>query len=254
MFKEFVKLYIIIKYHSLLKEIYYIPNPGNWGDALIRYGTLKFFNKYKIIFNEINTINNNWIDVYEHNIKTNIVKSKILIYGGGGSWCKLWHHGPDILLKLCKYFPKIIVLPSSYEINYAIKNTIFFSRDYFDSKIINAKSIFCHDMAFFIGKINRPRGTGTGYFFRTDLEGLNRGYNLQHNSDISAHGNHLTGIHLFFDEISKYAVIHTDRLHVAIATCLLDRELHLYPGSYFKNEAVFKSSIKNYFQNVFFHK
>jgi hypothetical protein len=40
---------------------------------------------------------------------------------------------------------------------------------------------------------------------------------------------------------------------VAIAACLLGRELHLHPGGYFKNRAVFRSSIEGRFPNAHFH-
>jgi len=51
----------------------------------------------------------------------------------------------------------------------------------------------------------------------------------------------------FFDALAPYDSIHTDRLHVAIASCLLGKKLTVYPGSYFKNEAVFRSSMDGLF-------
>jgi exopolysaccharide biosynthesis predicted pyruvyltransferase EpsI len=45
----------------------------------------------------------------------------------------------------------------------------------------------------------------------------------------------------------------TDRLHVAIASSLMGKEVHLYAGSYFKNKEVFLSTLKEYFPNVLFH-
>jgi len=72
-------------------------------------------------------------------------------------------------------------------------------------------------------------------------------------SDISLKGSHLSSVYPFIDSIAKYGIIHTDRLHVAIAGCLLGLEVHLYPNSYFKNKAVYLSSIEGYYDNVFFH-
>ena len=46
-------------------------------------------------------------------------------------------------------------------------------------------------------------------------------------------------------------IIHTDRLHVAILACLLHKRVHFYKGGYFKNEAVFRSSMRDYFDDVF---
>jgi exopolysaccharide biosynthesis predicted pyruvyltransferase EpsI len=66
-------------------------------------------------------------------------------------------------------------------------------------------------------------------------------------------GNHLTEIYTFFNEISKFQIIYTDRLHVAIAGSLMDREVHLYPASYFKSRAIYMSSINNFFEKTHFY-
>jgi hypothetical protein len=73
------------------------------------------------------------------------------------------------------------------------------------------------------------------------------------NSDPSGAGRQTSDIFPFIREVGRYAVVHTDRLHVAIAACLLGREVHLYPGSYFKNRAVFLSSIRGYYADAHFH-
>ena len=57
----------------------------------------------------------------------------------------------------------------------------------------------------------------------------------------------------FFDYIAGNSVIHTDRLHIAIGSCLLGKEVHMYPGRYFKNRAIFDASITGYFENVHLH-
>ena len=36
------------------KHVVYIPNPGNWGDGFIRYGTKLFFEDFKIPHIEVN--------------------------------------------------------------------------------------------------------------------------------------------------------------------------------------------------------
>ena len=45
-----------------------------------------------------------------------------------------------------------------------------------------------------------------------------------------------------------------DRLHVAILACLLHKRVHFYKGGYFKNEAEFRSSMRDYFDDVFMKK
>jgi hypothetical protein len=110
-------------------------------------------------------------------------------------------------------------------------------------------------MAFWIGKQNFPKGPGTGrgYFFRTDKESPNRIKIPSGKNDISLKGDPLAGITTFFEEINRFSAIYTDRLHVSIAACLLEKEVHFYPGSYFKNQAVYLSSMKDNFDNVHFH-
>ena len=43
---------------------------------------------------------------------------------------------------------------------------------------------------------------------------------------------------------SCYRVVHTDRLHFAIAAMIAGREARLYPNSYFKNEAMYHLWLK----------
>ena len=38
---------------------------------------------------------------------------------------------------------------------------------------------------------------------------------------------------------ASYRVIHTDRLHFAIAAIIAGRQTHLYANSHFKNEAIY---------------
>lgn len=54
--------------------------------------------------------------------------------------------------------------------------------------------------------------------------------------------------------LSKRLMNLIDRLHVAILACLLHKRVHFYKGGYFKNEAVFRSSMRDYFDDVFMKK
>lgn len=170
-----------------------------------------------------------------------------------GSWCQYWNDGENIVNKLYKRF-KVIVLPSSYQKKVQFKkNVTFFSRDKFDSQQNIPESIFCNDMAFYLGKIEAPKGKGIGYFFRTDVETSNKIKLPENNRDLSLEGTDNSDIYPFLAAISEYETIYTDRLHIAIAAALMGREVHLYPGSYFKIKAIYESSIKDYFDNVHFH-
>jgi exopolysaccharide biosynthesis predicted pyruvyltransferase EpsI len=227
--------------------VYYVPNPGNWGDGLIREGTKKFFRDINLEYREIFPSKRNWSDWILPSVQGGTV-----IYGGGGGWCK--NHGNAA--KYVNFFRKrfnVIVLPSSYQFTYAYPNTFFFRRDKFESKQNMPDSIYCHDMAFYLGEIRMQKGKGTGYFFRWDMESSGKIDIPKGNIDLSSHGNYMSEGITFLQHLSSYSEIHTDRLHVAIASSLLGLELHFYPGAYFKNYAVYRSSMKDHFENVTFH-
>lgn len=246
--KEFLLLEEIIKEISKDGPVYYIANPGNYGDSLIRYATLKFFHDIGLNFTELTsfkTKKKEWWPTLFHSNST-------LIFGGGGAWCNLWNH-EKLVKKVSKRFRHVIILPSTYEITPSISNATFFCRGKYESKEHLPEALFCHDMAFYLGSISAPKGNGTGYFFRTDKESANKIDIPPSNHDLSATGDHNTPIYSFFDELAQFSIIMTDRLHVAIASSLMGKEVHLYAGSYFKNKEVFLSTLQEYFPNVLFH-
>lgn len=226
--------------------VYYLPNPGNFGDALIRHGTLRFFRDIKLDCKELSIRKKDWVFP--------LLTGGTVIYGGGGGWSQLWRHSEHYVNRLTRRF-KVIVLPSSFEQAYSLPETVVFCRDTFESQQNMPEAIFCHDMAFYIGKefFRSGKGSGVGYFFRTDQESANKIELPSDNNDISLKGNHLSDVTRFFDAVNQVSIVHTDRLHVSIAGCLLGKEVHLYPGSYFKSRAVYMSSMKAYFDNIHFH-
>jgi len=177
----------------------------------------------------------------------------VLIYGGSGAWCKAGDRAIHRIRKVRHLFKHIIVLPSTYEVFERFPRTTYFARDLYESRETVPDAEFCHDMAFCIGSIETPPGTGTGTFFRLDVERSGRIPLPRGNFDLSGAGFNDSSVFKFFDHLSQYAVIHTDRLHVAIASCLLGKEVHLYPNSYFKNRAIYRSSLAGFFNQVHFH-
>jgi exopolysaccharide biosynthesis predicted pyruvyltransferase EpsI len=57
--------------------------------------------------------------------------------------------------------------------------------------------------------------------------------------------------YFFLQSISRFSLVRTDRLHVAIGAALLGKKVELYSNSYFKNRAVYEFSLKS-FSNVRF--
>jgi len=260
--KKFDFLWNLIKEKSKDKKIYYLANPWNYWDWLIREWTIKFFKDYWIEFEEIKLLNNyngiiKKLIPYYFRLKIFLLKNNnIFIYWWWWAWCNNWNHAL-FFVKLASKKCKVIVLPSTYENNYEyIKNVIFFKRDKFNSKKNMPNSIFCHDMAFYLSNIEskEKKQKMNWYFFRTDKESANKIRIPKKNLDISLMWDEHDDIHIFINEIDKYKTIYTDRLHVWIAWALLWKEVNLYSWNYFKIFDIYKSSIKPYFKNVYFKK
>jgi exopolysaccharide biosynthesis predicted pyruvyltransferase EpsI len=241
---EFIRLEETLRRICGRGAVYYLPNSGNWGDALIRFGTRKFLRDIGLNVTELAADSSPGL--------LPSLRGGTVLYGGGGAWCALWNGAARKVARFHERF-RVVVLPSTYEKRYAIPNTTFFCRDAFESQQNMPEAVFCHDLSFYIGPLASPPPSGTGYFFRTDKESSGSRKIPPENIDLSSKGRHTSDVFPFIAEIAKHSTVHTDRLHVAIAACLLGRELHLYPGSYYKNRAVFFSSMRHHFSNVHFH-
>ena len=54
------------------------------------------------------------------------------------------------------------------------------------------------------------------------------------------------------DEINKYSIINTNRLHGAIGGSLLNKHVKFYPNSYWKNQEVYNYSLRKNFPKTVF--
>ena len=120
-------------------------------------------------------------------------------------------------------------------------------------------------MAFYIenlDKYNIIKGNGVCNAYRMDREKTN--INIpENNVDLSsklnkcgntAKINVIKDVSLsIFDYLSKFETINTNRLHIAIAGSLLDKNVNFYRNSYYKNKSVFEYSINNIYKNTIFH-
>lgn len=227
------------------KRVYYFGNPGNWGDALIRSGCLQILNDVGIKHTELYRRPLTWIKPF--------LLGGVFIYGGGGAWCKYYNTGEKYSRLFSKRF-KVIVMPSTYDKTFRIPNTSFYVRDKFQSSEFMPNARFCHDLAFYLEPQTTHNGSGTGYLFRIDSERNEQNEIPTENRDFSKEGNQHSNSDHFFKHIDQYETVHTDRLHVAVSGCLLGKETHLYSNSYFKSEAIYKTSMQNAFPNCHFHK
>jgi len=79
--------------------LYYSPNPGNAGDAIIALGTFHFFEKHNIKYEYIN-------DPLSFNSE-----NKLVAYGGGGNLVKNYNHAKKFIKKHAAKANKFVVLP-----------------------------------------------------------------------------------------------------------------------------------------------
>lgn len=252
---EFYGLAQTIRKLAKNKPVTFVVNPGNWGDALIRAGTIEFFNHFNIDYREIFLRE-------ENSIKRNALllrakaKNRLLVISGGGAWCSHYSHLAESVKGIqARYsFDNILVLPSTFDKPFEIPGVQFYRRDEYESKTAMPNAEFCHDMAFFLPEFSFSNKVlkKQGQFFRTDVETSNKITLTADNHDLSGDGNETGGVYAFFRYLVNYDEVNTDRLHVSIGASLLGLKVNLYEGCYFKNQAIYKSSLQPFFPNTTF--
>jgi len=236
----------------------YIANPGNWGDAMIRAGTHAFFRTFDIEVHEIPVRKMTRLTPLLARLRARHLRP-VVIYGGGGALTGLYQKHSARVSRLADSASRTVIMPATYGPDTFLRapglrrNCSLWRRDEFESRESCPDSEFCHDMAFFLDAPEVDPSMSVGHFFRSDVERSGRLPDISPSRDISALGSHLTPIDDFFAQVGACETVHTDRLHVAIAGALLGRRVHLYANSYFKNRAIFQTSIAPNYPNVTFH-
>jgi exopolysaccharide biosynthesis predicted pyruvyltransferase EpsI len=256
------------------RSVAFLTNPGNLGDALIEAGASAFLTAneiphrwhnsrrlrelhakyYKLAYaknRSLRALSGGIYEKYTSSLREIAKEHEVAIICGSGGFSKQAHVAMQILELCADLFSDIIVLPSTYAMPPRTGDHILlFARDRFESLGTVPSATFCHDMAFFLdpGPIEPIRQVG--YHVRTDVERSGWLPSLRESFDVSAIGTELDPISLMFNEVGKSEIIVTDRLHVCTAAALLGRRVYLFRGSYFKNEAIYKSSLQPYYPNV----
>lgn len=217
-------------------------SPGNWGDAMINQGTLQFFRYFDIRFDQFKR------EDFEKRIADG--SSSVAIVGGGGGWCRNWPSTIGFVEKCLESYPKVVVLPTTFEIPKTKDGAQLFRRDRSMSAESIPESVFCHDMAFFLNykvPIVEANSMWRLYAFRTDIEKSSYSHQPISNIDVSLLGDSYHSVDALFSIINRYKEIITDRLHVAIAGSLLGKKVGLLPGNYPKNPSVAASSLLRFY-------
>ena len=231
----------LAKHLTALAPFQFLSPPGNWGDAIIRSGTLAFLSQLGVQYIEIATA---------AEAKRNLPA----VLGGSGGFCRFWQWSPRAAQQLCERSKELVVLPSSLEATairwYQGKNgCTIYAREHESFRQIQHKcpTFLCPDMAFW-NDVSGYESTGAGTLnaFRTDSESLGLYQHHNDNRDLSVECDATGSAAAFYREIAKYSAVRTDRAHVAIASAMLGRQVTLYPNAYHKNEAIFNSSLKRF--------
>ncbi|MGP5600645.1 hypothetical protein ACTXOJ_16865 [Glutamicibacter arilaitensis] len=245
--QAFIRMADDIKEKCRGKKVVYVANVGNWGDGLIHKGNIQFL-KYNDI--EYRQMSRGTVEATVESLAKMSMRLEgvVLIAGGGGSWCDKWNGSRRFVEKVHRSFDSVIVLPTTYELSElkSATNITYYRRDKFLSAKSIPDSIFCHDAAFFL-ELDKKENNAvieSGNFFREDRERNPKARIFDDNLDLSLLANDTKPITPFFQILSNYQTIYTDRMHVAIAGSLLGRTVTLYPGSYAKSIDVYRSSIE----------
>lgn len=260
--RPFQNLAETLRKKSAGREIVFLQNDGNFGDGLIRAGTLCFFEDYGFDYCELDMSRRaDKLTAGLHSLRGALLKDRLLVYSGSGAWSSYTSLGRRNVRILSQLGGDIFVLPTTFEepVVFDERHSAYYVRDKYESRDAIAAAPFCHDMAFYLAlagvdrvlprRASAPKGVL--YSFRTDNEGRSHGLEeVEGNRDLSSEGNHSSDISRFLSVLDDYETVVTDRLHVAIGAVLLGKEVSLLPGGYFKIAAVYKSSIDGIFEGV----
>jgi hypothetical protein len=239
-----------IRHAATGHRVVYVPNPGNRGDALIRYGTKLFLEDIGLRHEEVN-IAGRWGRSHLAPFLLQRGTPVLFLLGGGGAWSKAYGGAYQVARTLSRVTHRLFVLPSTYEFPPdGVRGTLY-RRDEFESRAQAPMSRFCHDMAFYallhadrLGFARTPISEDVGVHFRLDLETRFAREDLPANNvDISAQGDHMSLADEFLRTLARRRLIVTDRLHVAVGGLIAGRPVRLAAGHYFKIRAIHATSI-----------
>lgn len=259
------------------REVFYSPNPGNAGDSLIAAGTYQIFRRVNVPFQIMK--NDSPID-----------GKTVLIGGGGNLVPLYGEARAAIEFALDRASELIIlphtVRGNEDILRRLPKSAIVFCRDAVSYQhVINnteATVYLDHDMAFHLRVEdfdqwceqypdapalykkyfnNLAEGidsaTGLARFLRRDGERRNNAPALDNSSDPSLiyefgtwPDNAEKSVYCLFSAIRHTNFVLTDRLHISIASGLLQKNCILLDNNYGKNESIFLHSMKKLFSTV----
>lgn len=271
------------------ESVYYKPNPGNGGDALIAYSTYCLFKRNNITYHVIRGGEK--------------LANKIVVFAGGGNLIPLYHDCANFIAEHHKKAKKLIILSHTISGHEQLlktlgENVLIICREQMSynylAKFKNFKSYLIKDLAFYLQfprdfnlapKVNRLahvvplqniisnviRGNQSlGFYlksysnnsslnaFREDSEksfdvpkeNIDLSVVINYDFSMSDESKVSNTANAIFGFLNQFEVVRTNRLHICIAAAILGKKVYFYGNSYWKNESVYEYSIKDNFPNV----
>ena len=231
------------------RDIVVLYNRGNRGDGLIHMGGRQFLALLGITYREF----------HETDDLSRLAGDVLLIYGAG-AMSRGTHSLPRLLKVAAPRFADIVILPSSFDLKEpsvhdfaATWNEKYhvFCRELVSFDTLRRAGatpkvlLLGHDLAFHADLsawAARP-SEGRAGLFRQDNEATYG--RVPKDLDVyedASHGSDREPERLL-DFVARYAEIHTDRCHGAIAGAMMGRRVVFYRNNYFKNQAIFHHSL-----------
>jgi exopolysaccharide biosynthesis predicted pyruvyltransferase EpsI len=262
------------------EKVFFKPNPGNAGDAMINHAAVQLMRKHEIDFQFVGSDDD--------------LSDKLVFYSGGGNFVSYYSNAANFIGKWHDKARRLVILPStinSHEdliaklgqnVDIMLREKVSF--DYVSKMNKNSRKFLMDDLAIsldlkeFWKYLEEPKGNFRSQLNHSLLRFISSRFKLQSktlnsyrddmekpdmilpkdNIDISrllevseqseASIKELAYYLLFF--IKQFDIINTNRLHVCLAGAILGKEVNFYPNSYYKNRAVYEFSMKGKFKKV----
>ena len=251
-----------IKIHDLLgpmagRDVAFLPNNGNLGDALIHAATLQVLERLGVGWRVVSG------DKSE--------RGDVLLLGGGGNLVDRYDHLLPRLQRLHDRFEDVVILPHTIfgrrvaEVFAGLGPNVRVvcrerrSYDFLADVLAHPERLFLsEDMAFhFDYGPYRADGAGALNAFRLDVERTEVVVppdNVDLSEAVQLPGRPYDSnfwllpywreyLDAFLARIAASALVRTNRLHVAIAAGLLGKTVELFDNDYYKNRAVYEYSL-----------
>jgi hypothetical protein len=228
---------------DLIKDISphfdYMPNVGNWGDAMISAGAEILFAKRQFVYTKVDKPR----------------EGKLLVYGGGGSWCHYFNHGKVSCMNASKSYENIVVLPSSYDREMEVPSNITLTaRDNASLEKVDSPLPAIPDLAFALPQLTTQKLFSNLNAWRTNKDRHpDRPEIPSDNIDISKCASHKRTVEPLLHFVGQFEEVDTDRMHIGIAAAIQKVEkLTLRPNGYHKLKSSFDTFPELYPENTEF--